>query len=284
MRIGIISGVIGLFVTLSVHAQKSDSIKSMLLPDVVVTETYQQRQAKKSALTVDVADQDFLRKHFTGNFMQAMENIPGVQAMDIGSGFSKPMIRGMGFNRIAVLENGIKQEGQQWGADHGLELDAFNIGAVNVLKGPSSLLYGSDAMGGVIDVVPSAVPADNRVFGDVTLLGKSVNGTIGGSLMLGIRKNAWYSHIRYSEQHFGDYRIPTDSIVYLTQRIPIYGRKLKNTAGIERNIGLFTQYQRRAYKANYAVSNVYQKTGFFPGAHGIPDASRVEDDGDSRNI
>ena len=58
MRIGIISGVIGVFITLSVHAQKSDSIKSMLLPDVVVTETYQQRQAKKSALTVDVADQD----------------------------------------------------------------------------------------------------------------------------------------------------------------------------------------------------------------------------------
>ena len=66
MRIGIISGVIGLFVTLSVHAQKSDSIKSMLLPDVVVTETYQQRQAKKSALTVDVADQDF----FCANILQ----------------------------------------------------------------------------------------------------------------------------------------------------------------------------------------------------------------------
>ena len=56
MRIGIISGVIGVFITLSVHAQKSDSIKSMLLPDVVVTETYQQRQAKKSALTVDVQE------------------------------------------------------------------------------------------------------------------------------------------------------------------------------------------------------------------------------------
>lgn len=285
MRIGTISGVLGLFISLSVHAQqKSDSIKSMLLPDVVVTETYQQRQARKSALTVEVADKDFLRKHFTGNFMQAMQNIPGVQAMDIGSGFSKPMIRGMGFNRIAVLENGIKQEGQQWGADHGLELDAFNIEAVNVLKGPSSLLYGSDAMGGVIDITPPTAPADNSLFGDVTLLGKSVNGTIGGSLMLGIKKNAWYSHIRYSEQHFGDYRIPTDSIVYLTQRIPIYGRKLKNTAGVERNIGFFTQYQRRGYKANFSVSNVYQKTGFFPGAHGVPDASRVEDDGDSRNI
>ena len=284
MRIGIISGVLGLTVVLPAHAQKSDSIKSLLLPDVVVTESYQQRQAKKSALAVDVVDQDFLRKHFTGNFMQAMENIPGVQAMDIGSGFSKPMIRGMGFNRIAVLENGIKQEGQQWGADHGLELDAFNIGTVNVLKGPSSLLYGSDAMGGVIDITSPPVPSVDMLFGDVTLLGKSVNGTLGGSFMLGIKKSFWYAQVRYSEQHFGDYRIPTDTIVYLTQKMPVYGRKLKNTAGIERNIGFFAQYQRQRYKANYSVSNVYQKTGFFPGAHGIPDASRVEDDGDSLNM
>ena len=284
MRIGIISGVLGLTVVLPAHAQKSDSIKSLLLPDVVVTESYQQRQAKKSALAVDVVDQDFLRKHFTGNFMQAMENIPGVQAMDIGSGFSKPMIRGMGFNRIAVLENGIKQEGQQLGADHGLELDAFNIGTVNVLKGPSSLLYGSDAMGGVIDITSPPVPSVDMLFGDVTLLGKSVNGTLGGSFMLGIKKSFWYAQVRYSEQHFGDYRIPTDTIVYLTQKMPVYGRKLKNTAGIERNIGFFAQYQRQRYKANYSVSNVYQKTGFFPGAHGIPDASRVEDDGDSRNM
>ena len=284
MRIGIISGVLGLTVVLPAHAQKSDSIKSLLLPDVVVTESYQQRQAKKSALAVDVVDQDFLRKHFTGNFMQAMENIPGVQAMDIGSGFSKPMIRGMGFNRIAVLENGIKQEGQQWGADHGLELDAFNIGTVNVLKGPSSLLYGSDAMGGVIDITSPPVPSVDMLFGDVTLLGKSVNGTLGESFMLGIKKSFWYAQVRYSEQHFGDYRIPTDTIVYLTQKMPVYGRKLKNTAGIERNIGFFAQYQRQRYKANYSVSNVYQKTGFFPGAHGIPDVSRVEDDGDSRNM
>ena len=284
MRIGIISGVLGLTVVLPAHAQKSDSIKSLLLPDVVVTESYQQRQAKKSALAVDVVDQDFLRKHFTGNFMQAMENIPGVQTMDIGSGFSKPMIRGMGFNRIAVLENGIKQEGQQWGADHGLELDAFNIGTVNVLKGPSSLLYGSDAMGGVIDITSPPVPSVDMLFGDVTLLGKSVNGTLGESFMLGIKKSFWYAQVRYSEQHFGDYRIPTDTIVYLTQKMPVYGRKLKNTAGIERNIGFFAQYQRQRYKANYSVSNVYQKTGFFPGAHGIPDVSRVEDDGDSRNM
>lgn len=112
MRIGIIPGVLGMLcTTLSVHAQESDSVRNVALPEVVIAETYQQLQNKKTALTLEVADRDFLRKHFTGNFMQAMENIPGVQAMDIGSGFSKPMIRGMGFNRVAVLENGIKQEG-----------------------------------------------------------------------------------------------------------------------------------------------------------------------------
>lgn len=83
--------------------------------------------------------------------------------------------------------------------------------------------------------------------------------------MLGIKKSFWYAQVRYSEQHFGDYRIPTDTIVYLTQKMPVYGRKLKNTAGIERNIGFFAQYQRQRYKANYSVSNVYQKLVSFRG-------------------
>jgi iron complex outermembrane receptor protein len=103
-------------------------------------------------------------------------------------------------------------------------------------------------------------------------------------MALGIKKNAWYCKLRYSEQHFGDYRIPADTIVYLTQRMPVHDRRLKNTAGIERNFNFYTAYQKGRYLSNYALSNIYQKVGFFPGAHGIPDASRIQDDGDSRNI
>lgn len=137
---------------------------------------------------MEVVGKEFLREHFTGNLIQTLGTLPGVHSMDIGSGFSKPMIRGMGFNRISVVENGIKQEGQQWGADHGLELDAFNAGQVSIRKGPASLLYGSDAMGGAIELVPLPLPAGNRLFGEASLLGKSVNGTLGGSLMLGVKK------------------------------------------------------------------------------------------------
>lgn len=284
MRIGIIPGMLAVCHVCTLHAQDPDSLRNVSLSEIVVTENFQYLRNKNTTLHLDVVGKEFLKEHFSGNLMQTLEQLPGVHSMDIGSGFSKPVIRGMGFNRVSVTENGIKQEGQQWGADHGLEIDAFNVEQVNIRKGPASLLYGSDAMGGVVEITQAAPPFDDQVFGEVDLLGKSVNGLFGGSLMLGVKKDRWYTKLRYSEQHFGDYRIPTDTISYLTQKIPVYNRRLKNTAGFERDASLFTQYRKGRYMGNYAVSNAYQKVGFFPGAHGIPDPSRVQDDGSSRNI
>ena len=285
MHIRLFSVMFLLIFGLSVYAQHTDSIKIIQLDSVtIVGASYKRMTEQNSALSIEVVEQDFLRKHFTGNLMQSLEHIPGVRSMDIGSGFSKPMIRGMAFNRISVTENGIKQEGQQWGSDHGLEMDAFNMERITVRKGPMSLQYGSDAMGGAIEITQAPAPLENQLYGEAVLLGKTVNNTLGGSVMLGIKKDEWHTKLRYSEQHFGDYRIPTDSIVYLTLQIPIYGRKLKNTAGYERNASLFTEYRRGRYYTNYSISNTHQKVGFFPGAHGIPDISRVEDDGNDRNI
>ena len=87
-------------------------------------------------------------------------------------------------------------------------------------KGPSSLLYGSDAMGGAIEI-NAACSYQNMFLGEVALIGKSVNGTLGGSLMLGLKHNAWFTKLRYTEMHFADYRIPTDTVVYLTRKIPV---------------------------------------------------------------
>jgi iron complex outermembrane receptor protein len=269
---------------LPLPAQEIDSLKTEILNEVVVSGSYKDNVNRNSALQIEVVDKSFLHEHFTGNLMQTLEHIPGVHSMDIGSGFSKPMIRGMGFNRISVTENGIKQEGQQWGSDHGLEIDAFGVERVTIRKGPSSLLYGSDAMGGVIEISQLPAPSENQVYGEFVLLGKSANGTLGASAMSGIKKNLWHVKLRFSEQHFSDYRIPADTIVYLTQYLPVHKRKLKNTAGFERDLSLFSEYRNGKYYARYAVSDAFQKTGFFPGAHGIPDASRLRDDGDSRDI
>ena len=93
-----------------------------------VTITGQQRhdyQMRTSQTEVQV-NRDFLQQNFAGSLMQTLEGIPGVKAMSIGSGQSKPTIRGLGFNRLAVSEDGVKHEGQQWGDDHGLEIDQFS--------------------------------------------------------------------------------------------------------------------------------------------------------------
>jgi iron complex outermembrane receptor protein len=265
-------------------AQERDSLQPEILDEAVVSDSYSNRVNRRSVLPVVVAGADFLSEHFTGSLMRTLEYLPGIHSMDVGSGLSKPMIRGMGFNRVVVTENGVKQEGQQWGADHGLEIDAFGVEQATVRKGPASLVYGSDAMGGVIEIMQSPAPSDDRLYGEVAMLGKSVNGLLGASVMTGVTMDGWHVKMRFSEQHFADYYVPTDMIVYLTQRLPVYNRRLKNTAGFERDAGLFSEYRRGRYYANYSVSEVYQKVGFFPGAHGVPDASRVADDGSSRNI
>jgi iron complex outermembrane receptor protein len=262
-----------------------DTIKMIVLEGItVMSESVKKTTNRLTPLSVEVVGEEFLTGHFTGILTQALEYLPGVQSMDIGSGFSKPMIRGMSFNRISVVENGIKQEGQQWGSDHGLEVDAFHVESVTIRKGPASLSYGSDAMSGVIEIRPLPVAGENRIFGQGVLMAKSVNGTMGGSLMLGMKKDAWHVRLRCSGKQFGDYRVPTDTIVYLTQRIPVDGGWLKNTAGGERDLNFYSEYHGRRYYANYALSDVWQETGFFPGAHGIPDRSAVRDDGSSRNV
>ncbi len=283
MRLSFVVAIV-LLISGRAGAHETDSLRQLSISEVVITENRSLARNRHATVQLEVVDKTFLTTQYAGSLMQTLEKLPGVHSMDIGSGFSKPVIRGMGFNRVSVTENGIKQEGQQWGADHGLEIDAFNVEQVNIRKGPASLLYGSDAMGGVVEITQAPPPFEDQFFGEAIILGKSVSDLLGGSLLLGVKKNGFYSKVRYTEQHFGDYRVPTNSIVYLTQRIPIHNRRLKNTAGMERDASWFGEYRAGRYKGSYAISNAYQKVGFFPGAHGIPDASRVEDDGDSHNI
>lgn len=84
------------------------------------------------------------------NLGEALATIPGVYNSSTGNGISKPVIRGMQGIRVVSLLNGLRIENQQWGGDHGMGITELGIGFVEVIKGPSSLLYGADALGGVI--------------------------------------------------------------------------------------------------------------------------------------
>ncbi len=84
------------------------------------------------------------------NMGEVISRIPGVYQSSLGNGISKPVIRGMQGMRVVSLINGLRIEGQQWGGDHGMGIAELGIGSVEVIKGPASLLYGADALGGVI--------------------------------------------------------------------------------------------------------------------------------------
>ncbi len=267
----------------SVEAQTIDSLETIQLDEMVISGSAAPRVEVATLPVVSVSPGE-LSLHMGHSLMDALSHTEGVQSMDIGVGFSKPMIRGLGFQRVVVTENGVKQEGQQWGADHGLEIDAFHVDGVRVVKGPASVLYGSDAMGGVIEILPTKIPLRDTLYGECLAQHQSVSTGLSGSAMLAWKKSRVFSQIRYTERHWGDYYVPADSFTYLTMRLPIIGRRLKNTAGIERSGNGLIAYRCKKYEGRLNFSDNYQKSGFFSGAHGIPDHNNLQPDDSRWNI
>ena len=235
-----------------------------------VTVTGQQRrnyQMRSSQTEVQIS-REFLQQNFAGSLMQTLEGIPGVKAMAIGSGQSKPTIRGLGFNRLAVAEDGIKHEGQQWGDDHGLEIDQFAIDRAEVIKGPGALLYGSDAIGGVLSLYTNHVPTE-KFSGSVQLFGRSNNEQLGLSAKIGGRLGCWFYRANATLIDYADYKVPTDSIQYYSYWIKLKDQRLRNTAGCERDGSVMLGYAGYNFHTDMRVSDSYAKSGFFANAHGL---------------
>ncbi|KAB1065659.1 TonB-dependent receptor [Salibacter halophilus] len=227
---------------------------------------------------------DFFEQNSGNNFVETLEKIPGINALNTGVGVSKPVIRGLSFNRVLVNNNGVKQNGQQWGADHGLEIDQFGVERVEVVKGPSSLLYGSDGLGGVINILPAPVPREDVIQGKAQTFYKSNNNTFGASSKLAYNNNGVFVRGRVTYKTFGDYQVPADSFNYNRYILPIAESELKNTAGNELHYGGEIGLQRDWGTTRINVSSYNMDIGMFPGSIGIPRAYDLQSDGDSRDI
>jgi iron complex outermembrane receptor protein len=110
----------------------------------------------------------------------------------------------------------VRQEGQQWGDEHGIEVDQFGIDRVEVIKGPASLTYGSDALAGVVNLIPTPPAPDGKMLGDVQTEYATNNGMYAGSAMLGATKNGFEWQGRVSYKRAKNYQDPVDGRVYNT--------------------------------------------------------------------
>ena len=240
-----------------------------LLEEVSIFSGISARIKKLETVSVEIADRDFISMHRGGSLMSSVNRIPGVSAIEIGSGHSKPLIRGLGFNRVVVIENGIRHEGQQWGADHGLEIDQYAVDRVEIVKGPASVMYGSDAIGGVMRVHQDPVPAANTLSGNIELSGRSNNNLLGGSAFLSGRNNSLFFTSRFTLLDYADYRIPADSVEIYSFHVPLLEGQLRNTAGNEMNIHASAGIIRPGLMARLSASQINSNSGFFANAHGL---------------
>ena len=185
----------------------------------------------------------------------AEENM-GVNSLNTGSSISKPVIHGLHSNRILVFNNGVRHESQQWGSEHGPEIDPFIADEISVIKGAACVRYGSDAIGGVLLVDPKKLKYDSKLEGEVNAVGVS-NGRMGvGSMMLqgGIPKIkglAWRAQGTYKRG--GNLNTPT--------------YYLKNTGIEEYNFSLASAYKFKSTESEIYYSQFNTQLCIFSGSH-----------------
>lgn len=255
--------------TISLPNHDGTKIREIKLDEVTVQGSMNDKKTlMRSSQNLVSVHRDYLNANFSGSLMQTLENIPGIKAMSIGSGQSKPTIRGLGFNRMVITENGIKHEGQQWGHDHGLEIDQFSVDRIEVIKGPAAILYGSDAIGGAINLYNNYIPL--KFFeGRARLFYRSNNESYGMAVQIAGRNKRFYYKANMTLVDYADYQVPADSIQYYSYFIKLKDSRLRNTAGKERDGSIILGYEGLKLRSYFRISDIYSKSGFFANAHGL---------------
>ena len=262
-----VMGLCACFVVSEAYAQ-TDSIPTVELNTVTVKRNATARNISTSK-SVETVDRGFITHNLGGSLSESLENIPGLSSINIGSGQGKPVIRGLGFNRVAVVEDNIKHQAQQWGSDHGLEIDQYSLERADIIKGAASLEYGSDAIGGVINLSTSRIPKPHSVTADAQVTAKSNNQFLGISAGVGGRGEHWFATARFTAQDYADFCVPKDFVNIYSYRISLDHGRLRNTAGKEYDGHLTIGYMGNGFKSRIIISNVNSYGGFFANAHGL---------------
>lgn len=163
---------------IALHIKLANEINH--LHEFVVT-SHQDENSISSKTSIKL---DNIERNRGQNFVDLLKNSAGISSLNSGPGIAKPVIRGMHSNRLVTLNNDVRLEDQQWGADHGPEIDPFSIGKMEVIKGASGLQYGAEAIGGVVKIASREYLKNKGIQGEWMANGFSNNKQVASSLML----------------------------------------------------------------------------------------------------
>ena len=198
------------------NVQKDFTLTSSFIETeaVTVTGVSAATSVRRTPVSVTIIKKDELLRGSATNLIDALAKQPGISQISTGPGISKPVIRGLGYNRVVVVNDGIRQEGQQWGDEHGIEIDEYNVNKAEVLKGPSSLMYGSDALAGVINFISIVPVSEGTIKGNLFATYMSNNMQRGFHADLGGNEKGFTWGVYGSYKAAADYQNKYDGFVF----------------------------------------------------------------------
>ena len=208
--------------------------RHLQLNELTVTGVTGETKLKHATAPVSVITPQVLRATSSTNIIDAISHQPGVSQLTTGGSISKPIIRGLGYNRVVVMSEGVRQEGQQWGDEHGVEVDGSSVGSVEILKGPASLMYGSDAMAGVVILHAQPTLAEGEMRANVSSEYQTNNGLFAYHLSMAGNQKGFVWDARYTEKMAHAYKNKYDDYVPGSQFRERAGRLM---LGINRDWG-----------------------------------------------
>ena len=197
------------------HIEDSTDVffRHLNLNEVTVTGVTGDTKLKHATAPVSIVTPQILKATASTNIIDAIAHQPGVSQLTTGGSISKPIIRGLGYNRVVVMSEGVRQEGQQWGDEHGVEVDGSSVGSVEILKGPASLMYGSDAMAGVVILHAQPTLAEGELKGNISTEYQTNNGLFNYSLQMAGNQKGVVWDARYSDKMAHAYKNKYDGYV-----------------------------------------------------------------------
>ncbi|MFN0083458.1 MAG: TonB-dependent receptor [Ferruginibacter sp.] len=219
---------------------------------VIVTGVSRASQLKKVPFQVSVMRREELQQTTSTNIIDAITRKAGVSSIATGPAISKPVIRGLGYNRVLTINDGVRQEGQQWGDEHGIEIDEASVNKIEILKGPASLVYGSDAMAGVINIITNVPVSMNTIKANIgsnyqtNNRLRSVYGNIAGNA------NGFSWNVYGTKKAAADYKNKYDGYVF-------------NSKFSERNVGGYGGYNGNWGFSHLVVSSFDLTAGLIEG-------------------
>ncbi|MBC7829363.1 MAG: TonB-dependent receptor [Chitinophagaceae bacterium] len=219
---------------------------------VVITGVSSATQAKRIPTPITIIRRQDLLKNVSVNIVDAISKSPGIAQLSTGPAISKPVIRGLGYNRVVILNDGVRQEGQQWGDEHGIEIDEYSVSKIEILKGPASLSYGSDAMAGVINIITNVPVPDGTVRGNIISNYQTNNRLRGIGGNIAGNQNGFNWNAYGSLKAAADYENRYDGRVY-------------NSKFNEKNFGGYVGYNGNWGYTHILFSRFHQSVGIVEG-------------------